>query len=466
MEHIALNRIAPGLFRAYDIRGIVGRDLTPESLGLIARALADTARAAGHDTIVVGRDSRLSGPELTTALIASLRAGGLDVIDLGMVTTPMTYFAAEHLGTHAAAMVTGSHNPPEYNGLKIVLGGESLSEPALQGLRARAEAGGFGAGAGAYRTHDIGPSYLRRILDDIRSARSLRVVLDAGNGSAGAYAPDLFRALGCQVDPLYCEVDGHFPNHHPDPSRPENLAALVERVRATGADLGLAFDGDADRLGVVGPDGAIVWPDRQVMLFAADLLGRHPGARVIYDVKSTRNLAPWIRAHGGEPILWKTGHSLLKAKLKETGGLLAGEMSGHIFFKERWYGFDDGLYAGARLVEILSRQADVGAALAALPDSLNTPELQVRMAEGEAHRLIAELAERAVFEGAREVIRVDGLRVEYPDGFGLMRASNTTPVITLRFEADTPEAMARIQAAFRAILLGARPDLSLPFRGA
>lgn len=455
--------IAPEIFRAYDIRGIVGRDLTPPSVERIARGVAGMAGDAGHAGIVVGRDSRLSSPELSAALIAGLRAGGLDVIDLGAVTTPMTYFAAEHLGTRAAVMVTGSHNPPEYNGLKIVLAGESLSEGALQSLRARIETGELPSGAGGCRGHDIFPAYLARIVRDILPARPLKVVLDAGNGIAGAYAPTLFAALGCRVEPLYCEVDGRFPNHHPDPSRPENLTALIERVRASGADLGLAFDGDADRLGVVGPDGRIVWPDRQVMLFAADVLDRHPGARVVYDVKSTRNLAPWIRDHGGEPILWKTGHSLLKAKLKETGALLAGEMSGHIFFKERWYGFDDGLYAGARLIEILSRQVDVGAALGVLPDSLNTPELQVRMAEGEAHPLIAELAEHAVFEGAREVIRVDGLRVEYPDGFGLMRASNTTPVITLRFEADTPEAMARIQAAFRAILLAARPDLSLPF---
>ncbi len=451
------------IFRAYDIRGIVGAALTPERVALIGRAIGSEARLIGHASIAVGRDNRPSGVKLGAALVDGLRAAGMDIIDLGMITTPMLYFAARHLGTDSGVMVTGSHNPPAYNGLKIVLDGESLSEQGIQALRRRVESDDFSNGSGGYRRQDIHQAYLDRITADIKPARPLRVVIDAGNGIAGAYAPELFQALGCEVEPLFCEVDGRFPNHHPDPSRPENLAALIDRVRATGADLGLAFDGDADRLGVVGPDGAIVWPDRQVMLFAADLLARHPGAKIVYDVKSTRNLAPWIRAHGGEPILWKTGHSLLKAKLKASGALLAGEMSGHIFFKERWYGFDDGLYAGARLVEILSRQTDVGAALAALPDSLNTPELQVRMAEGEAHRLIAEFAERTVFEGAREVIRVDGLRVEYPDGFGLLRASNTTPVITLRFEADTPEAMARIQAEFRAILLNARPDLSLSF---
>jgi phosphomannomutase/phosphoglucomutase len=458
-----MNAIPREIFRAYDIRGRVDETLTPDVVRAAGRAIGATARRLGQGEIVVGRDNRPSGTALAGALIDGLRGAGVDVVDLGQVTSPMAYFAAEHLGTRAAVMVTGSHNPPEYNGLKIVLDGESLSEAALQALRARMEAGGAAAGAGAYRVEDIFPAYLARIAGDVRPARPLKVVLDAGNGIAGAYAPAVFRALGCRVEPLFCEVDGRFPNHHPDPSRPENLAALRARVRATGADLGLAFDGDADRLGVVGPEGGIVWPDRQVMLFAADLLARHPGARVVYDVKSTRNLAPWIRAHGGEPILWKTGHSLLKAKLKESGALLAGEMSGHIFFKERWYGFDDGLYAGARLVEILARHADVGATLAALPDSLNTPELQVRMREGETHRLIDELAAQADFPGARAVIRVDGLRVEYPDGFGLVRASNTTPVLTLRFEADTPEAMARIQAAFRAILLEARPDLSLPF---
>jgi len=458
-------RIPPNLFKAYDLRGVVGRDIDAAIAGQVARALAGMAREAGHDGIVLGRDSRLSSPALASAVGDGLRAGGLDVIDLGLVTTPMAYFAAEHLGTRAAVMVTGSHNPPDQNGLKIVLGGESLSEASLHALRQRAEAGPVPdtERPGALIRRDIAADYHQRITDDVRPARALRVVLDAGNGAAGPYAPDLFRALGCQVDALYCEPDGHFPHHHPDPSRPENLEPLRARVLATGADLGLAFDGDGDRLGVVSADGRIIWPDRQLMLYAADMLARNPGAGVVYDVKSTRNLAPWIARHGGEAILWKTGHSLLKAKLKETGALLAGEMSGHIFFKERWYGFDDGLYAGARLVEILSRRDDAGAALATLPDSLNTPEIQVRMAEGETHPLVEALAGQADFPGATRVIRVDGLRVEYADGFGLVRASNTTPVLTLRFEADDAGAMARIQAQFRDLLHNARPDLSLPF---
>jgi phosphomannomutase / phosphoglucomutase len=451
------------IFKSYDIRGIVGKSLTPEIVERIGRAVGSQARHLGQDKIVVGRDSRVSGPELSAALVAGLRSSGVNVIDLGPVTTPMCYFAAHHLGSQAAAMLTGSHNPPDYNGLKLVLAGETLSGEAIQDLRRRIEADDFSLGAGSYQQHDIAPAYHARIVDDIRPARPMRIVIDAGNGIAGAYAPALFRALGCSVEALYCEVDGDFPNHHPDPSRPENLRDLAERVVSSGADFGLAFDGDGDRLGVVGPDGGIIWPDRQLMLFAADALSRHPGGMIIFDVKSTRNLAPWIRAHGGQPLLWKTGHSLLKAKLKATGALLAGEMSGHIFFAERWYGFDDGLYAGARLVEYLSHQADVGACLNALPDSLNTPELHIAMAEGEAHQLIAELAGQAHFADAREVIRIDGLRVEYADGFGLMRASNTTPVVTLRFEADDPAALQRIQAAFRAILKQARPELSLPF---
>jgi phosphomannomutase/phosphoglucomutase len=451
------------IFKTYDIRGIVGRTLTPAIVELLGRAIGSEAGCHGQAEIVIGRDSRLSGPALATALTSGLHASGIDVIDLGRVTTPMCYFAAHHLGSQAAVMLTGSHNPPDYNGLKIILNGETLSGNAIQRLRERIETDDFSSGSGAYLQHDIAPAYLQRIIDDIRPARPMHIVIDAGNGIAGAYAPALFETLGCSVEALYCEVDGHFPNHHPDPSRPENLRDLIERVKTSGAELGLAFDGDGDRLGVVGPDGAILWPDRQLMLFAADVLSRHPGGMVIFDVKSTRNLAPWIRAHGGQPLLWKTGHSLLKAKLKETGALLAGEMSGHIFFQERWYGFDDGLYAGARLVDYLSQQGDVAQTLGRLPDSLNTPELHIAMREGEAHRLIAELAASATFPDAIEVITLDGLRVEYRDGFGLMRASNTTPVVTLRFEADTPEAMTRIQAAFRAILLDARPELILPF---
>ncbi len=455
--------IPPEIFKAYDIRGIVGKTLTPELVERIGRAVATEARARGCGDIVVGRDGRLSGPSLSAALATGIQASGGHVIDLGRVTTPMAYFAAHHLDTGCAVMLTGSHNPPDYNGLKIVIAGVTLSGEAIQDLRRRVENDDFAVGEGGYRQVDIAADYFARITADVKLARPMRIVIDAGNGVAGAYAPELFRALGCEVEALFCEVDGHFPNHHPDPSVPANLADLIARLRQGEGEIGLAFDGDGDRLGVVARDGGIIYPDRQLMLFAADVLSRHPGALVIYDVKSTRNLRPWITAHGGHPLIWKTGHSLMKAKMRETGALLAGEMSGHVFFQERWYGFDDGLYAGARLLEYLSKQADLDATLRALPDSVNTPELHLRLDEGEPHRLLERMREDAHFEGAREIIDLDGLRVEYDDGFGLIRASNTTPVITLRFEADDATALARIQAQFRHLLRAVAPAARLPF---
>ncbi|HEX4984852.1 MAG TPA: phosphomannomutase/phosphoglucomutase [Burkholderiales bacterium] len=451
------------IFKAYDVRGIVGRTLTPETVAQIGRALGTLARERGRGKVCIGRDGRLSGPVLSQALAQGLQAAGIDVVDAGLVTTPMLYFAAHHLQTGCGVMVTGSHNPPDYNGLKMVVAGETLSGEAIQGLRSRIEAGKLASGRGAYGRADVAAAYVERIAGDVRLKRKMRIAVDCGNGVAGAYAPALFRRLGCEVEELFCEVDGSFPNHHPDPSQPENLGDLVAALKSGTAEIGLAFDGDGDRLGVVTRQGRIVYPDRQLMLFAADVLGRNPGAQVIYDVKCTRNLAPWIRSHGGTPVMWKTGHSLIKAKMKETGALLAGEMSGHIFFGERWYGFDDGAYAGARLLEILGGHADIDAVLDGLPDSVNTPELQVRLGEGENHALVARLQESAQFPGAREIIRIDGLRVEYPDGFGLARASNTTPVLVLRFEADDAAALARIQQDFRAVLHGQRPDIELPF---
>lgn len=451
------------IFKAYDIRGIVGRSLTPAIVEAIGRAIGSEARTRACREIAIGRDGRLSGPELAAALARGIQAAGVDVVDLGRVATPMAYFAAHHLGTRCAVMVTGSHNPPDYNGLKMVLAGETLAGDAIQALRRRIEIGDLASGTGSCRQQDIAADYIARIADDVKLIRPMKIIVDAGNGVAGAYAPALYRALGCQVEEMYCEVDGRFPNHHPDPSVPANLTNLIARLREGDAEIGLAFDGDGDRLGVVARDGTIVFPDRQLMLFAADVLSRQPGATVIFDVKSTRNLYGWIREHGGEPMLWKTGHSLMKARLQETGAALAGEMSGHVFFKERWYGFDDGLYAGARLLEYLSKQADLDQTLRTLPDSINTPELHAHMREGEAHRLIARLHETANFAGASEVITLDGLRVEYPDGFGLMRASNTTPTIVLRFEADDAAALARIQEQFRRILLAAAPGLALPF---
>jgi len=450
------------IFKAYDIRGIVGRTLDEDVARAIGRGLGTLAREAGRPAICVGRDGRLSGPALAGALGEGIRSTGTDVVDLGRVATPMTYYAAHALGTGCSVMVTGSHNPPDYNGFKMVIDGGTLAGEAIQDLRARIERGDVATGAGRYRLHDITGAYLDRIAGDVKLARPMRIAVDAGNGVAGAFAPALFRRLGCEVVEMFCDVDGTFPNHHPDPSVPKNLADLVARLRQGDLDIGLAFDGDGDRLGVVTKDGHVIWPDRQLMLYAADVLARVPGATIIYDVKSTRHLKPWIAKHGGKPLLWKTGHSFIKVKMKEEGAALAGEMSGHTFFGERWYGFDDGMYTAARLLEILSRHADPSAVLDALPDAKSTPELHVACAEGEQHAFVRDLQERARFPGADDVIRIDGLRVEYADGFGLARASNTTPVVVLRFEADDDAALARIQGEFRRVLGEVRPGVALP----
>lgn len=451
------------IFKAYDIRGIVDKTLTVPGVEAIGRAIGSETLARGRHTVVIGRDGRLSGPRLAAALAHGLQASGVDVIDVGQVATPMLYFAAHELDTLSGVMVTGSHNPPEYNGLKMMLAGDTLAGDAIQALHQRLLDNDLRSGAGNYKTHEIRTAYLERITGSIKLARPMRIAVDCGNGVAGATAPELYRRLGCTVEELYCEVDGNFPNHHPDPSQPKNLQDLIAALRAGDAELGLAFDGDGDRLGVVTRSGKIIYPDRQLMLFAADVLSREPGAEIIFDVKCTRHLFGWIRKHGGKPLLWKTGHSFIKKKLKESGAPLAGEMSGHIFFRERWYGFDDGMYAGARMLEILSRSADPGAILEALPDAINTPELQWPLNEGENYTLMDELQKTAKFTGAQEVITIDGLRVEYADGFGLARPSNTTPIIVLRFEADNEAALRRIQDDFRRALLAVKPGATLPF---
>lgn len=450
------------IFKAYDIRGIVGKTLTPDIVESIGHALGSEALARAQKTICIGYDGRLSGPELAAALSRGIRKAGIDVIHLGLVATPVVYFAAYQLKTSCGVMVTGSHNPPDYNGLKMVLGGDTLSGEAIQGLRQRIENNDLASGTGQESSHYIDDEYIAKISNHIKLARPMKITADAGNGVAGAFAKKLYEALGCEVEELFCEVDGNFPNHHPDPSVPDNLTDLINALRTGDSEIGLAFDGDGDRLGVVTKGGNIIYPDRQLLLFAEDVLKREPGATIIYDVKSTRNLSPWIEARGGKPLMWKTGHSLVKAKMKETGAALAGEMSGHTFFKERWFGFDDGLYAGARLLEILSQFDDPSAVLNALPDSVSTPEQHIKMQEGEPHALIAHLQDTATFEDA-EVLTIDGLRVEYTDGFGLMRPSNTTPVIVLRFEADNEAALKRIQESFRAVILAAAPSVALPF---
>ncbi|MFO1245112.1 MAG: phosphomannomutase/phosphoglucomutase [Ramlibacter sp.] len=451
-------QLSPSIFKAYDIRGVVPATLTDEVAYALGRAFGQVALGEGERTVAVGRDGRLSGPALSAALIRGLQAAGVDVIDIGMVTTPLLYFAASTLCS-SGIQVTGSHNPRDYNGLKMVMAGRAIYGDEIQALRRLMEAGQWAPAArhGTVRLVNLLAPYRDRIVGDVKLARPLKIAVDCGNGVAGASAPGIFRALGCDVTELFSAVDGNFPNHHPDPSKPENLQDLVRVLQTTDAELGLAFDGDGDRLGIVTKDGQTIYPDRQMMLFAQDVLGRAPGGTIVFDVKCSQRLAPAIRAAGGTPLMYKTGHSLIKAKMKELQSPLGGEMSGHIFFKERWFGFDDGTYAGARLLEILSRHPDASAVLNALPTSFSTPELNVKCAEGEPHALVAQLVAAATFEAAAEVCTIDGLRVDWSDGFGLIRASNTTPVLVLRFEGHTPEALARIQARMVALLHTVKP---------
>ena len=470
---MAAPSISPSIFKAYDIRGIVDGDpakvtLTDAVARGVGAALGLQAKAKGIPAIVVGRDGRLSGPRLIAALTQGINSAGVEAIDIGMVPTPVVYFATVLTNTGSGVAVTGSHNPPEYNGLKMMLGGGTLYGDGIQDLYKSivdpSFAGKLDANAPVRVTkRDVTGEYLAKILGDVKLSRPMKIAIDCGNGVAGALAPQLFKSLGCEVTELFTEVDGNFPNHHPDPAHPENLQDLIRCLAETDCEIGLAFDGDGDRLGVVTKTGQIIWPDRQLMLYAQDVLAHRPGGQIIYDVKCTRNLAPWVRKHGGVPLMWRTGHSLIKAKLKETGAPLAGEMSGHVFFNDRWYGFDDGLYTGARLLEILSRSANPSAVLEALPDAIATPELHIHTAEGDNFKLVEALQRNAKFEGADEVITIDGVRVEYPDGFGLARASNTTPVVVTRFEADSEAAIARIKAAFKAAITAVAPGVDVPF---
>ena len=462
----AVVSVDPSIFRAYDIRGVVGKTLDKQVARLLGQSIGMLMGEKGLREIVIGRDGRLSGPELAGALADGLRATGIDVIDLGAVPTPVVYYAAFRYNTGCGVAITGSHNPPDYNGFKVVVGGETLAEGAIQNLYQRIASGALdNDGRGSLREVDVAPDYIEKIVSDVLAERRLKVVVDSGNGIAGAIAPQVLEGVGCDVIPLYCDVDGSFPNHHPDPSDPANLEDLILSVRQTGADLGIAFDGDGDRLGVVSKSGEIIYPDRLLMLFARDVLSRQPGATVIYDVKCTSHLKGQILDAGGSPLMWRTGHSLIKAKMRETGAELAGEMSGHFFFKERWYGFDDGIYAAARLLEILASDLHGRSPeeiFATLPKSVSTPELKIELAEGEHYQFMDQLRERASFEDA-SVISIDGLRVDWPDGWGLVRASNTTPVLVLRFEADNEAALNRIQQVFRKQLLAVDFKLKLPF---
>jgi phosphomannomutase/phosphoglucomutase len=455
----------PSIFREYDIRGVVDRDLTPEGVRLIGQAVGSLAAERGETQVIVGRDGRLSSPALCDALKAGIRAAGLDVLDLGAVSTPLLYYATHTLGSsHAGVMVTGSHNPPQYNGLKIVIDKIALHGEVIRDLRRRIETGDLRHGAGGERLASIHDDYIRRIADGLRLSEPLKVVVDCGNAIAAHTAPPLLRTLGCEVVELYCEVDGRFPNHHPDPSIPENLADLQAAVREHQADIGLAFDGDADRLGVVTDAGEIIWPDRVLMPLAEEVLIHHPGAAIVYDIKCSRRLTALIERLGGQPILWKTGHSLIKAKMRETGALLGGEMAGHFVHADDWFGFDDAFYAAARLLRLLAGYPGSSTAFfAAYPTGLNTPELRLDMAEGEPFAFMERLAARVDFGPDARLITLDGLRAEFPRGWGLVRASNTTPSLTLRFGADDPAALAEIQDRFRRQLLELQPDLTLPF---
>lgn len=452
------------IFRAYDIRGVVGRSLDREVARLIGQAVGSLMAEQGLREIVVGRDGRLSGPELSEGLIDGLREAGRDVIDIGMAPTPVVYFGAFQLNTGCCIALTGSHNPPDYNGFKIVVGGETLHGGAIQDLYARIAEGRLSSdGGGGLQQFDILDDYVSRISGDVQLERRLRVVVDCGNGVAGVIAPAVLEAIGCEVEPLYCEVDGNFPNHHPDPSEPENLRDLTMMVKRLGADLGIAFDGDGDRLGVVSAQGENIFPDRLLMLFAQDVLSRNPGAAIIYDVKCTGHLAGHILRSGGSPIMWKTGHSLIKAKMRETEAELAGEMSGHFFFRERWFGFDDGIYAAARLLEILAAdERTPDEVFEELPKGVSTPELKVHMEEGAHYLFMEKFAGRARFEGAK-IATIDGIRADWGDGWGLVRCSNTTPCLVLRFDADNDESLRRIQEAFRIQLLAVDGTLKLPF---
>ena len=451
-------QVTPSIFKAYDIRGVTPTALNEDVAEALGLAFGTQAMKLGEKSVAVGRDGRLSGPALSAALIRGLVAAGVDVIDIGLATTPMLYFAAATLCT-SGIQVTGSHNPKDYNGFKMVLAGRAIYGDDIQALRKTMESESHTrVDGGRVRLINVQAAYQARIVGDINISRPMKIVVDCGNGVAGASAPAIFRALGCEVVELFSEVDGNFPNHHPDPSKPENLQDVMRALRETDAELGLAFDGDGDRLGIVTKEGNNIYPDRQMILFSQDVLSRVPGGDIVFDVKCSQRLAPAIEAAGGVAHIYKTGHSLIKARMKELDSPLGGEMSGHIFFKERWYGFDDGTYAGARLLEIVSRSPNASDVLNALPTSFSTPELNVACAEGEPHAVVKQLVAQAKFDAPAKLSTIDGVRVDWPDGFGLIRASNTTPVLVLRFEGQTTEALHRIEAVMLALLKQAKPD--------
>lgn len=456
--------ISPEIFRAYDIRGVVDRTLTEDAVFNIGRAIGSKVISLQGNSIVIGRDGRLSGVRLLARLAAGILSTGCAVVDVGEVPTPCLYFASYELKIDSAIMLTGSHNPPDYNGLKIILAGVTIYGAAIQELNEIIQYERFVTGAGEYSKTDIVPAYMQSVTDRLSLDKPLKVVVDCGNGVPAAVAPLLYANLGCEIIPLYCEVDGNFPNHHPDPSEPHNLEAMIKSVKEHQADLGLAFDGDGDRLGIVDNNGKIIWPDRVLMLFAEELLSREPGATIIYDIKCTRDLDEIIKKAGGVPLMWNTGHSLIKAKMRETNALLAAEMSGHMFFKDGWFGFDDAIYTGARLLHLLSKSEDSSTQIfARYPESVSTPELSVAVSEENKFIIMQQLVATVEFAMPHKIITIDGLRVEFADGWGLIRPSNTTPKLVVRFEADSEQVLDRIKSQFRAALLKIDSDLMLPF---
>jgi phosphomannomutase/phosphoglucomutase len=455
--------ITEDIFRAYDIRGIVETALTPDATQQIGQAFATEALSQNQKTVIIGRDGRLSSPELAKRLSEGLRAGGCDVIDIGMVPTPVLYYATHKLKTGTGIMVTGSHNPPQYNGLKMLIAGNTMFGDNIKALYHSIIENKLNTGEGTHTEQNVIPDYLDTIVNDIKLEKPLNIAVDCGNGVAGVLATELFTRLGCKVTELFCDVDGNFPNHHPDPSKPENLVDMQNAMKKSALDIGLAFDGDGDRVGILDDKQNILWADRQMMLYSADVLKRKPGALIIFDIKSTSNLSGYIKNLGGDPLMWKTGHSFIKAKMKETGAELAGEMSGHIFFKERWFGFDDGLYSAARMLEIISQRDETSSVIfEALPDSFNTPELQIDFEEGEHYKFMTKFIDQANF-GNAETVTIDGIRVNYAEGWGLIRPSNTTPCLVLRFEANDEKTLIEIQNTFKKQLLAVDNNLKLPF---
>ena len=461
--NIKKETLSDSIFKKYDIRGVIDETLNKEIAFLIGKSFGSMVLEKKEKSIVVGRDGRLSGPVISEALCEGLLSVGLKVIDIGEVVTPMLYFSTNELESKSGIMITGSHNPSNYNGFKMVLSGDAILGNLIKKVYQKIIDNDFYSGSGELKYLEIKEKYFEKILSNTSISRKMKIAIDCGNGIAGKFAGDLFRKLGCDVKELFCDVDGNFPNHHPDPAQPDNLLDLIKVLNESEAEIGLAFDGDGDRLGVVTKKGEIIFPDRQLIMFSRDILMSLPGAKIVFDVKCSRHVSEEIKSSGGVPIMYKTGHSLIKSKMKELNSPFGGEMSGHLFFRDRWYGFDDGLYAGVRLLELVSKMKDISSELSALPQSISTPELHIKLSEGENFEIIKRLKNEVIWQDAIQIIDIDGLRIEYKDGFGLVRASNTTPVLVLRIEAENKKALKRIKDTLGLAIKKIKSDVLLPF---